>query len=204
MKFFISFFFVLGVYFSVYAQKGDYLYRYDTLQIEQEWKKHLTGKRDTSYLKVCIPNNDITPYYDLNYDSFEEIICDDGTIIQIISTPTIPWEILPFIEEKYGDTIYRNLGNNVLKSLQREYFNTHILKRVPDNSIYYPQTMTWEGISDDGLFWKLIRIDYICISYRNATLERKPFYDSILNEYKILKDSEVLGYHFLPLYKRAP
>ena len=177
-------------------------FRYDTIQVEQEWKKIITGKKDTSYLKVCIPNNDVKPAYDCNYDNFV-IICDDGAVIRFLSTPTIPSSIYQHLKERYGDTINQDLGNNVLKLLQREWSNVHLLDLTPDSSLYYPEPKTWEGVSNEGLYWKLKRIEFFCISYENVTQERKKFYDYVLSKYRILKDNEVVNYRYLPLYENT-
>lgn len=174
--------------------------RYDTLQIEQQWKIHLTGKKDTSYIKVCIPNNDVVPAYDLNYSDLV-IICDDGAIIRLLTTPYFSLSIDHELESVYEDTIKECFGYGFFRKLQWEYINTHALGLPPDSSLYPPQPIVLEGISKKGLCWKVIRMEYISISYENVAPERKFMYDFILNEYKFLKKHEVVHYRRLPFYK---
>lgn len=183
----------------LYSQENQ-LYRYDTIQLEQKWKKHLTGKKDTSYIKICIPNNDVKPMNDFNYDGFV-IVCDDGAIIRVNSTPVVPSSIEHHLESFYEDSIVKCFGNGFLWALQREYYKTAILGTLQDSSLYYPQPITLEGINENGLFWKLKRIGYISISYENVIPNKKNFYDFILNEYKFLTKNEVFAYKYLPLYK---
>ncbi|MBP5562907.1 MAG: hypothetical protein J6X51_02600 [Bacteroidales bacterium] len=185
--------------FPIYAQEQTSC-RYDTLQIEQQWKQHLTDKADTSYLKVCIPNNDVIPMYDCNYDGFV-IFCDDGAIIRLNTTPTIPSSIEQNLESFDEETIAKCFGNSFLGALQKEYYNTTILGMSKDSSLQYPQSITLEGIDKKGLYWKLKRIEYICISYENVVPGKKNTYDFILNEYRFLTNEEVVGYRYLPLYK---
>ena len=175
------------------------LYRYDTIQFEQQWKKHLTGIKDTSYLRVCIPNNDINPNYDFDYEGFA-IICNDGAVIRFNSTPTIPSSIEPDIEKKYGENIVNCFGNNFLEMLQKEHCNSYILGYPPDSSLYYPEPIICEGVGESGLCWKLIRIEFICISYENVQPQRKYFYDFILKEFLFLKGNEIYNYRYLPFY----
>ncbi|MBQ3845737.1 MAG: hypothetical protein IJK36_09515 [Bacteroidales bacterium] len=183
----------------LYSQENQ-LYRYNTIQLEQKWKKHLTGEKDTSYIKICIPNNDVKPMKDLNYDGFV-IICDDGAIIRFNSIPIVPITIEHYLESFYEDTVSKCFGNGFLCALQREYVKTAILGSLHDSSLYSPQSITLEGISEKGLFWKLKRIGYVSISYENVIPTKKYFYDFILNEYKILKKNEVFTYRYLSLYK---
>lgn len=183
----------------LYSQENQ-LYRYDTIQLEQKWKKHLTGKKDTSYIKICIPNNDVKPMNDFNYDGFV-ILCDDGAIIRFNSTPVVPSTIEQYLDSFYEDTVSKCFGNGFLWALQREYYKTAILGTLQDSSLYYPQSITLEGISGDGLFWKLKRIEYVSISYENVIPNKKSFYDFILNENKFLTKNQVSAYRYLPLYK---
>lgn len=183
----------------LYSQENQ-LYRYDTIQLEQKWKKHLTGKKDTSYIKICIPNNDVKPMNDFNYDGFI-ILCDDGAIIRFNSTPVVPSTIEHYLESIYEDTVSKCFGNDFLWALQREYYKVAILGMLQDSSLYYPQSITLEGISENGLFWKLKRIGYVSISYENVIPNKKNFYDFILNEYVFLTKNEVFAYRYLPLYK---
>lgn len=183
----------------LYSQENR-LYRYDTLQIEQKWKKHLTGKIDTSYLKICIPNNDVKPMYDFNYDDFV-VLCDDGTIIRLSAIPVVPSGIEHYLESSYEDTVSKCFGNGFICALQREYYKTAILGMPQDSSLYYPQSITLEGTSENGLCWKLKRIGYVSISYENVIPNKKRFYDFILDEYKLLPENEVSSHRHLPLYK---
>ena len=178
------------------------LYRYDTIQFEQQWKKHLTNRRDTSYLKICIPNNDERPMNDLNYDGFV-ITCDDGAIIRLTATPSIPPCMEHNLDPCYEDTVSKCFGNGFLHTLQEEYYKTAILGMLPDSSLHYPQSITLEGISENGLCWKLKRIGYVSISYENVIPNKKEFYDFVLNEYKFLTGNEVVTYRSLPLYNKC-
>lgn len=155
----------------LYSQENQ-LYRYDTIQLEQKWKKHLTGKKDTSYIKICIPNNDVKPMKDCNYDGFV-ILCDDGAIIRFSSTPVVPSTIDHYLENFYEDTVSKCFGNGFLCALQREYYKKAILGTLHDRSSYYPQSITLEGISENGLLWKLKRIEYVSISYENVIPNKK-------------------------------
>lgn len=195
---------ILGTLFIILSAQlcaqGSALYRYDTVQIEQQWKKYLTGERDTSYLKVCSPNNDVKPMNDCNYDRFV-IICDDDAIIRLNTMPVFPSTIEPYIIKDYGDTITKSFGNAYLGVLQKEYFNRYISGFPKDSSLYKPEPIVLEGVDKNGMCWKLIRIEYVCISYENVSHERKGFYDSVLNEYKLLSKTGVSSYRHLPLYK---
>lgn len=187
---------ILGI--NLNAQEG-MLYRYDTIQFEQQWKKHLTGIKDTSYLRVCIPNNDIKPAYDCDHEGFT-VICDDGAVIKLNSTPTIPSGIEHNIEKIYGESIVNCFGNGFLAALQEEHFNSNILGITSDSSLYHPEPITCEGVEESGLCWKIIRIEFVCISYENVRPQRKYFYDFILKEFLFLKDSEISHYRHLPFY----
>lgn len=184
----------------IYAQEKN-LYRYDTIQIEQLCKTFLTNIKDTTYIQVCIPNNDVKPGYDLNYDNII-IICDDGTWIELNTDIYAPSGINYELEKKYGDTINNYLNNKYSAKFMEEYAKTQIFCLPPDSSLYNPRTMIWEGIDENGLCWKLIRMGYICISYKYAPPDSKPFYDFILGEYKFLDVKDVNNYRFLPLYKK--
>lgn len=174
-------------------------YRYDTIQIEQKWKKHLTNIKDTSYLKVCIPNNDLKPAYDCDYDGFV-VICDDGAIIRLTTIPMIPLNIENEIIDVYGDTILNSFGNNYLYMLQKEFYNVNIIGLPADSTFFHPQPIILEGLGEDGLCWKLKRMEYICISYEHVLPKNKSFYDFILSEYKFLNRSKIDKYRHLPLY----
>ena len=109
----IALFFLLMLSEQSYSQ-AHVNYIFDTIQIEQLWKKHLTGEKDTSYLKVCIPSNDVKPDYDGNYDGFV-IICSDGSIIRLNTMPIIPSTIVnDIVEDLLGSILLTCSNENIL------------------------------------------------------------------------------------------
>ena len=177
------------------------LYRYDTIQIEQTMKKFLTDKIDTSYIRICIPNNDIKPCYDLNYDRID-IICDDSTFIRVtLYRGVIYGKISYEMEKKYGKNTIKKINEDFLDSLKNDFVNVTLFNLPTDSSLHYPKTCVYEGIDKNGKCWKLVLLEYISIGYENVPLDKKKFYDFILNEYQFLSPQKVANYHRLPLYK---
>lgn len=201
-KNFIIVIYALATFYApLKAQKDTSLYRYDTIQFEQTLKKLLTDKIDTSYIRVCIPNNDIKPALSLNYDRIH-ISCKDGTIINFLPFRTITTDIIKNeMEKKYGKDISYSIGNGYLDTLKKAGTNAVFFNLPVDSSLYYPQTRIYEGIDENGKCWKLILLEYISISYENAPLEMKEFYDFILSEYRFLSPKEVINYRHLPIYR---
>ena len=105
------------------------------------------------------------------------------------------------IVELYGDTILNSFGNIYLDMLQKEYFNVNIMGLSADSTFFHPQSIILKGLDEDGLCWKLIRMEYICISYEHVLPANKHFYDFILSEYKFLNCPKIDKYRRLPLYK---
>lgn len=174
-------------------------YSFDTIQIEQQWKKHLTGGKDTSYIRVCMPSKDVKPVYNIDNYGFT-IICNDGAIIRFNTMPIIPSTIESDVTDEFSeDTISKYFGGNIIDVLQREYFNTHVWDKPQDSSMYHPQRIVLEGVNKDGLYWKVVRLEYVCVSYENVTTDRLPMYDFIINEFRVLKEDEVKYYRPLPL-----
>lgn len=182
------------------AQKDTSLCRYDTIQFEQRWKTILDDKTDISYIRVCIPNNDIKPGYSCNYERIH-ISCEDSTEIKFFPSWTVPLGIIRNeMERKYGKNICDSIERYV-DTLKKAGTNVVFFNQPVDSSLYYPQTRIYEGIDENGKCWKLILLEYISISYENAPLEMKEFYDFILSEYRFLSPKEVINYRHLPIYR---
>ena len=200
MKKYFSIFFALFPIYMVHSQTV-VSYRSDTLCIEQKWRKHLTGVVDTSYIRICVPSTEIVPDLDLNYD-WITIFCTDGTILRLFQAPQIPVQIESSFYAKYNkDSVDAEIGNNFLSALDEEYFTFALFGEHRDTSLYHPICKTYEGVDENKLWWRVIRLEYITISYENVPAHKKHSYDEIIEMWHFVPYEKVTGFHCLPLYK---
>lgn len=200
MKKYFSILFALFPIYMAHSQVA-LSYRTDTLCIEQKWRKHLTGVVDTSYISICIPSTEIVPDFDLNYD-WITISCTDGAVLRLFQSPRVPVQIESSFYDTYNkDSVDAEIGNTLLSALDEEFFTFTLLGEHRDTSLYHPICKTYEGVDENELWWKVIKIEYITISYENIPLHKKQFYDDIIKMWHFVPYEKVKGFHYLPLYK---